>query len=614
MSGPGPADRLAVRGGHRPHTAFGQDDEGLAVRTLVYRSADGHTWDALLVRPDGGPESPALAVLMHGSAGNYISGVPRRLAFELARVGHPVLSINTRMANFGAAYGSGLLDQVPFDIDGALELAAELGFGDILLSGYGLGATAVTHHQVLRRHPAVRGLLTFAHPSSLPDALRARWRANEASPTYEELEDEARRRRHEDLPDDIVVVARGAGPTDAPGDAEVWTYATWWASRGPTAAHAVSAGMIGEVRVPVALIQASTDDRLGYGAALASAARAGGARVHLERLSGTDHSLWDAGADAAARSARWIERQLPALVPRPCPRPTPARGTRHRLVTIGTPDGSEHDALLHEDPAASADQRADSLAVLHVHGNQGNFTVGSLRFLADPVAGAGAAILVLETRLSNVSQIFGGAGLPDALDDIRAAADWLVGHGHRRVVLSGYSLGAALAVRVAADGDAWLAGLMAFGASWSLPETTRRRMAATGAQPGYAELVERLRPIADRGRVGDPDDPMVVVRRAFGPRDEPRLAGVYTGRTWWRSRGPEAVDAEPRRHIGRVTVPTLLVQGTADEIVDPAEAQLLREAAGGPAELARIEGAGHSFHGGEAAVVAAVTAFLARLG
>ncbi len=613
MSPPRRGDRLAVRSGHRPHTAFGHDDLGLVVRPLVYRSADGHVWDALLARCDGADESPAVIVLVHGAAGNYVSGAPRRLAFELARVGFPVLSINTRMANFGAAYGGGLLDHVPHDIDGALTLAGELGFADALLSGYGLGATAVTHHEALRHHPAVRGLVTFAHPASLPDALRERWRANGASPSYETVEREARRRRREGLPDDIVVVSRGAGRTDAPGDTEVWTYATWWASRGPAAGHAISTELIGDVHVPVALIQPSTDERLGYGAALASAGRAAGVSVHLERVPGTDHSLWDAGGDAAARAARWIVRELPALAPRPHGRAPRPSGVRHRLVTIAAPDGSEHDALLHAHPRAAAARPGEPLAVLHIHGNQGNFTVGSLRFLADPVAEAGVAILAVETRLSNVSQIFGGAELPDALDDIAAGADWLLHQGYPRVVLSGYSLGAALAVRAAADAAPWLAGLIAIGASWSVPEETRRRMEATGAQPGYAELVERLRPIADRGRAGDPDDPMVVVRRAFGPRDEPRLAGVYTGRTWWGSRGPEATDAEPGRHIGRVAVPTLLVQGTADEIVDPGEAARLRDAAGGPAELAWIDGAGHNFRGAEAAVIAAVTGFLGRL-
>ena len=43
-----------------------------------------------------------LVIIVHGSLGNYMGGVPRRMAFELAHRGYAAVSINTRMANFRA--------------------------------------------------------------------------------------------------------------------------------------------------------------------------------------------------------------------------------------------------------------------------------------------------------------------------------------------------------------------------------------------------------------------------------------------------------------------------------------------------------------------------------
>ena len=229
-----------MRAGFRPGTAFGVDDSAAPVAHLRYRSTDGHSWDALLARPMGRltPRAEVLVLVVHGSMGNYIDGVPRRAAIELARAGFAALSVNTRMANFGVVYGGGLLDRTPADLDGALALAAELGFARVAMLGYGQGATIVAHHQALRRPDAVEAVCTLAHPASLPDALRRRWEAFGARPGYERVLDEARARfgpggSGEDA---IFVVEHGAGGTPTPADQEVWSHRAWWASRAPEAA------------------------------------------------------------------------------------------------------------------------------------------------------------------------------------------------------------------------------------------------------------------------------------------------------------------------------------------------------------------------------------------
>ncbi len=609
-------DRLSVRAGWRP----GSDFDDAPVTHLTYASADGHTWDALLAHPPSSTaRSEVLVVAVHGAMGNYTSGVVRRATLEMARHGYPTLSINTRMANFGVIYGGGRLDLAPADLDGAIALAGELGYSRVALLGYGQGANMVSHYQALRRPSQVEAVCTLAHPASLPDAMRTRWAIHGADPAYDEMLQRAGRRvAVDDHADDIVVVARGSGVGDMPRDTEIWTERTWWAGRSPEAVHAISRERVSQMTVPLALIQPESDIELGYGAELAAAAGGAGVPVHLERVPGTDHTLWDSVPAATAAGAAWLDRTLGAgdHPARPEMAPTrPDGGVLHRLVTIACDDGTHHDALLHIDPAAT-EQRAAArgrVAVLHLHGNQGNFSVGALRFLGDPLAGAGLPMLSLETRLSNVSQIFGGAVFEDALADLAAGVAWLGRQGFDRIVISGYSLGAVLATRFAADmAPPNLAALMTFGNAVGLPNSARRRMALTGARPSYDDLAAECRDVLAAG-----SDRIVVARRAYAPSDAPRSAGVYSASTWWHSRGPEAVNAMTERHIGRVAAPILLVQGTADDVVlaeeAPALAEIARAAGNHDVETAMIPGVGHSFHGGETEVVGAVLDWLARV-
>jgi alpha-beta hydrolase superfamily lysophospholipase len=289
---------------------------------------------------------------------------------------------------------------------------------------------------------------------------------------------------------------------------------------------------------------------------------------------------------------------------------------RHRIVTIPGADGTRHDALLHEDPDASGRRAARTgrrTAVVHVHGNQGNFSVGALRFLGDPLAAHGLPLLSLETRLSNVSQLFGGALFEEALADLEAGVAWLAGEGYGTVIVSGYSLGAVLATRFAARlAPPVLRGLVTVGNTWSLPGSTRRKMTANGASPGYDEIAARCRAALDAG-----EDPVVVAHRAYAADDEPRHAGVYTASTGWHSRSPAAADAETHRHIVGVRAPVLLVQGDADLVVDPAEAGRLADAARGAGNpdvtVAMLAGAPHSAAGHEEELTAAVVRWLERV-
>lgn len=290
------------------------------------------------------------------------------------------------------------------------------------------------------------------------------------------------------------------------------------------------------------------------------------------------------------------------------------------LVTLNARDGEVHDALFHHDDRATRRRVRRSgrrTAQVHVHGIMGNFLVGTLRFVPAPSAAAGLPMLVAETRMGNVGQLFGTAILDDALRDLDAAVAWLRDEGYDRIVLSGYSSGAAMAVRFAATRQiSDLAAVVLYGAPWGLPQSAESRCDQWGSDPSYAEVAATVH----RAVSADPDarlpDQLFVIHQSRGPSRRPADSEVYTWRTWWHSRGPNAVAAMTFRQIGAVRAPILLVQGTNDTVVSPDEAGRLAAvatAAGNTdVEVALIDGADHFFAGRELIVTSTVLRWLDR--
>ena len=126
---------------------FGIDDRHMRTEPLQIETEDHKWWDAMLFEPRGARRSGQACLVVHGAVGNYLEGFPRRLAFGLAERGHAVLSINTRMANYGALFGGGLLHRTPADIDAGVATLRRRGYKRVILCGYSMGATMVTRYQ-----------------------------------------------------------------------------------------------------------------------------------------------------------------------------------------------------------------------------------------------------------------------------------------------------------------------------------------------------------------------------------------------------------------------------------------------------------------------------------
>ncbi len=312
--------RVITRGGRRRTPLFGADDRGLAIDLVVTHTEDDQKWDGMIFKPgdDADPRRKRLAVLVvHGSVGNYLTGVPRRVSFGLAQAGFTVLSVNTRMANYGVIFGGGLMHRTPLDIDAALAVLRRRGFRRIVLLGFSMGSTIVTHYQALRQPPDVVGVCTLAHPASLPAALRLRWDHFGADPGYEEVAERVHTLLAPDFEDPrrdrIFLVARARGFGDRPLDGEIWTHRTWWFARGPRAPHAESRLRIGEVTVPLAIIQAGEDElvREAEGIELETIARQGSVpSVLRETIPGADHVFTGLDEPLVEAVVSWLDGRL----------------------------------------------------------------------------------------------------------------------------------------------------------------------------------------------------------------------------------------------------------------------------------------------------------------
>jgi len=313
--------RVVQRGGRRRVPVFGRDDRELAIDLVVTHTEDGQNWDGMLFRPADVEDARRrrLAVLViHGSVGNYLTGVPRRVSFGLANAGFSVMSVNTRMANYGVFFGGGLMHRTPLDLDAALQVLRRRGFRRIVLLGFSMGATIVTHYQALRLPPDVVGVCTLAHPASLPAALRLRWDHFGAEPGYQEVVETVHKRLAPDFEDAsrdrIFLVRRARGFGDRPLDCEIWTYRTWWHARGPRAPHAESRLRVGHVTVPLAIIQAGEDElvREGEGPELEALARQGDCpSVHRTTIPDADHVFTGLDDELIEAVVDWLDRRLP---------------------------------------------------------------------------------------------------------------------------------------------------------------------------------------------------------------------------------------------------------------------------------------------------------------
>jgi len=229
-----------------------------------------------------------------------------------------------------------------------------------------------------------------------------------------------------------------------------------------------------------------------------------------------------------------LQRRLIYFPDRSAPPPAAEVLPGARDVTLQTEDGLRLTAWLVPPPPATADRH---LAILVTPGNGGNRLARAP--LAAALAGKGFTVLLVDYRG------YGGnpgrpseEGLARDADAARAYLIEQAGIPADRLLYYGESLGAAVATGLA-------------------------------ARHPPAGLILRS-PFTDLPAAGREHYPFLPVRLLL--RDRFPVAGL----------------------IGGVTAPTLVVYGTADEVVPPAQSRAVADRAAGPVRVVAVEGAHHN--------------------
>jgi pimeloyl-ACP methyl ester carboxylesterase len=248
-----------------------------------------------------------------------------------------------------------------------------------------------------------------------------------------------------------------------------------------------------------------------------------------------------------------------------------------RLISFQSEDGFLLNALLLTKSFNEEVDLLDRPIIIHVHGVLGHFLArGTPRLLPPALLEHGISSFSVNNRMAFMGQIMGEGIFDYAIRDIDAAVDLLKKEGFRKIFIFGYSLGANIVAYYASQRpNAGIQGVILEGCAFSLPDSQRRRWEKWNSIPTYDEVYGRAKEVLGNDPYKSANDQIFIVYRAWGPTFNPFHVEIFTYKTWWFMRGPEAYNAMTYRQISKVKVPVLFLQGENDDILEPGEAENL---------------------------------------
>jgi alpha-beta hydrolase superfamily lysophospholipase len=272
---------------------------------------------------------------------------------------------------------------------------------------------------------------------------------------------------------------------------------------------------------------------------------------------------------------------------------------QRRLISINSKD----DFLIHSLLVTGEHEKPGDLfktpIVIMVHGVLGHFLArGTPRQLPLLLTERGINSFSINTRMAHLGQILGKAIFDLTEYDIEAAVDFLKNEGFENIFILGFSLGANLAAYYAAKNPgAGIRGLILEGCAYSLPDSQKNRWNRWGSIPSYEEVYEKARELLGPDPANSPKDEIFLVNRAWGDTLNPFHNEIFTYKTWWFMRSPEARHAKTCTVMPGVKAPILFLQGVNDDILEEWEcrelARLASDAGNRSVEVRYIEDAMH---------------------
>ena len=261
------------------------------------------------------------------------------------------------------------------------------------------------------------------------------------------------------------------------------------------------------------------------------------------------------------------------------------------VVTLRTSDGVRLQGIVFR----ASKPRASAL--LLVHGYAGNFYEAYFPQLAEAAAHAGYDTLALNMRDHDAGPK--KSSFMDNQADIAAGAAYLRELGHKRLVLLGQSMGTNRVLYYqAASGDPDIAATVLVSGPGDLFEWNVWQFGKEKAQASVDEALNLQ-------RAGREEELMMV---DLGPIGK----ALYTARYLLSMRGPDR-RSNPYQNLAKVKNPVLIVQGTADKLIEKDIGKRLQIAASPTAVLASIEGAGHGFENYESPLSEKVLGWLSTV-
>ncbi len=289
---------------------------------------------------------------------------------------------------------------------------------------------------------------------------------------------------------------------------------------------------------------------------------------------------------------------------------------QRNLLTFTTRDGFEVNALLTTPKFETESQLYDNPIIINVHGVLGNFLArGTPQILPPALLAKGVSTLSINTRLGFLGQIMGDGIFDKSDQDIEESIKVLVEMGFKNIYILGYSLGANLSVYYTVKSqDKNIKGLILEGCSYSLPESQRKRLEKNNSLPQYDDIYKRAKQILGPDPRNEANDQIFIVYRAWGNSFNPVDIEMFTYRTWWFMRSPEAVFAKTCDLIEEVKVPILFIHGEIDDVVDPSEPKelmgILKKTGNTDVKLVYIPDAKHDCMENPEATIDAITGWI----
>lgn len=250
-----------------------------------------------------------------------------------------------------------------------------------------------------------------------------------------------------------------------------------------------------------------------------------------------------------------------------------------RLLTYKTEDGFEVNSLLITPEFPSEKEMYETPIVIIVHGVLGNFLAkGTPQILPPSLRERGISSLSVNTRMAFLGQIMGDGIFDDSIYEISESVELLKKEGFRNIYILGYSLGANVAVYYATQAkESGIKGLILEGCSYSLPDSQKRRLDRNRSIPSYDDIYERAKDVVGENPREVKNDQIFIIYRAWGNSFNPGDVDMFTYRTWWYMRSPEAENAKTCNLISQLKMPVLFIHGAEDDVVDGWEPEQLKK-------------------------------------